>query len=92
MKTFNDLKEGDYIYELDPVSGICNECIIDEITKETITFNKFTIKPNMNDSHYCILQVQYFSDKEECIQYLEKLLGFFKTVSKQIGKSIKQLK
>lgn len=91
MKTFGDLQPGDYIHELDLLSGIYNKYIVNKTTNKSVTFSNSTIWPNMNSSRYIASCVQYFCNKDECIDALNKLLKFHLTRAKQIRNIIKQL-
>lgn len=99
MKTFNDLKEGDYIYELDTFSGnvdcvkvnkiipfFPNDSIIIRLNKNgSICFHK-------NESSRSIFGVTYFCNQKDCLDQLSRLTKHYQTVLKRAKQNIQKLK
>ena len=99
MKTFNDLKEGNYIYELDICS--CNvDCLkVSRILTFTpddriiILFdNNMSICFHKNESHENLFGVIYFCNKKHCLDELSKLAKYYQTILKRAKQSIQKLK
>lgn len=98
MKTFNDLKPGNYIYELDVVS--CNvECIkvkdcfhAFEESKVLCLENIAPFYVNKNNSFINILDVIYYCDKEECLDKLSKLIKHHQATYKNAKQNIQKLR
>ena len=99
MKTFNDLKQGDIIYELDLVSGVvCSIQIVNilplDVEKSVFVKIKGSSIPlyfDKDKSSFKIYDVMYFSNKEDCIDKLQNLINKIKVLQKSLNQSIKQL-
>ena len=80
MKTFNDLKEGDYIYELDICSCNVEHLKIRKIlpyapnNRIIIGFDEISLCFHKDESYENIFGVIYFCNKKDCLDELSKLL------------------
>lgn len=99
MKTFGDLKEGDYIYELDTFSGNIDCLKVSRILpffpndSIIIRFDKNTsIRFRKDESHKSVFGVIYFCNQEECLDKLSKLTKHYQAVLKTAKQNIKKLK
>lgn len=99
MKTFNDLKEGDYVYELDTYSGNVDCLKVSKIfpffpnDSIVIRFNEYTsIRFNKNESFKSVLGVLYFCNQEECLDKLSKLTKYYQTVLNTTKQNFQKLK
>lgn len=99
MKTFGNIKEGDYIYELDTFSGnvdclkvsrilpfIPNDSIIIRFDKNT------SIRFCKDESHKSVFGVIYFCNQKDCLDKLSKLTKHYQTVLKRAKQNIQKLK
>lgn len=99
MKTFNDLKEGDYIYELDTFSGNVDCLKVSKIfpffPKDSIIirFDKNTsICFRKDESFKSVFGVIYFCNQKDCLDKLSKLTKHYQTVLKRAKQNIQKLK
>ena len=99
MKTFNDLKEGDYVYELDTYSGNVDCLKVSKILpffpndSIVIRFNENTsFRFNKNESFKNILGVFYFCNQKECLDKLSKLTKHYQAVLNTARQNIQKLK
>lgn len=99
MKTFKDLKEGDYIYELDTFSGNVDYLKISKILPFApndsiiIRFDKNTsICFHKNESSRSIFGVTYFCNHKDCLDKLSKLTKHYQVVLKRAKQNIQKLK
>ena len=99
MKTFNDLKEGDYIYELDTYSGNVDCLKVSKILpfflndSVVIRFNENTsIRFNKNESFKSVLGVIYFCNQKDCLDKLSKLVKHYQSVINRSRQNIQKLK
>lgn len=99
MKTFNDLKEGDYIYELDTFSGNVEYLKISKILpfapndSVIISFNKNTsICFNKDESFRSIFGVSYFCNKKDFLNKLSRLIKHYQSVLKTAKQNLQKLK
>ena len=99
MKTFNDLKEGDYIYELDTFSGNVDCLKVSKILpffssdNIIIRFDKNTsIRFRTDESFKSVFGVFYFCNQKDCLDKLSKLTKHYQTVLKRAKQNIQKLK
>lgn len=100
MKTFNDLKEGDYIYKLDTFSGNVDYLKISKIITFSLS-NFITIRFNGNTGGICfpknvsfktIFGVIYFCNQKDLLDRSFKLMKYHQTILKRIKQNIQKLK
>ena len=98
MKTFNDLKEGDYIYELDICSCNVEHLKIGKIlpfapnNRIIIGFDKFSLCFHKNESYETIFGVTYYCNQKDCLNELSKLIKYHQSVLKNVKRNIQKLK
>ena len=99
MKTFNDLKEGDYIYELDTFSGNVDCLKISNILpfapndRTIIRFNNETsICFHKDESYENIFGVIYYCNQKDCLDKLSKLIKHHQSFLKNAKQNMKKIK
>ena len=98
MKTFGDLKEGDYIYIIDSHSGIVNKIKIknkENSIQNTVCFEFYDCVPlwfDKNDSRTCDGNTKYIADEELINKELEKLIKACENIIRITKQNIQKLK
>ena len=99
MKTFGDLKEGDYIYELDTHSGNIDYLKINKIypffPNDSIMIRldqRLSVRFRKDESFKSVFGVIYFCNQKECLDKLSKLTKHYQTVLKRARQNIQKLK
>lgn len=98
MKTFNDLKEGDYIYIIDSHSGIVNKIKIknkENCIQNTVCFEFYDCVPlwfDKNDSITRYGNTEYIADEKLINKELEKLIKACENIIRITRQNIQKLK
>ena len=98
MKTFNDLKEGDYIYIIDSHSGIVNKIRIKNkknSIQNTVCFEFYDCVPLWFDENESITRdgnTKYIADEELINKELEKLIKACENIIRITKQNIQKLK
>jgi hypothetical protein len=101
MKTFNDLKPGDYVYMLDLLSGIIEEIKITQVQfhkSDIIIFsteeynNRFWFYKDKSVEIYSDNMVKYIADKDMVSFELDKLIKNCKVIIKTAKQNIQKIK
>lgn len=96
MKTFSDLKEGDYIYELDICSCNVEHLKIGKILTNApnnsiiIGFDKFSLCFHKDNSYENIFGVIYYCNQKDCLDELSKLIKHHQAVLKTSKQNLKK--
>lgn len=98
MKTFNDLKPGDYIYIIDSHSGIVNKIKIknkENSIQNTVCFEFYDCVPLWFDKNYSITRdgnTKYIADEKLINKELEKLIKACENIIRITKQNIQKLK